>query len=99
MIRKIEVNKQGKIVHIYTINDNYDPHNPNGGLEVNNNQSALYEDIMEFFCEYAEMYIYDKIDGLRKRKKSECKPEYVPNLEYFDELPQNFIIHDKEISK
>jgi len=91
MIRKIEVDEDGKIIHIYKIKDDHDPHNPDGGLEIDNTHAILHEDMMKFFGDYREMYIYDELKGLRKLKKSECKPELVGNLQHFDEIPAGFV--------
>jgi len=90
-IKKIEIDEDGNIFHVYTIKGDHDPHNPDGGLEIDNAHAALHEDMMKFLGDYREMYIYDEIKGLRKRKESECKSELVGNLQHFEELPQGFV--------
>lgn len=89
--RKIELDENGKIFHVYCINDDHDPHNPNGGLEIDNAYADLHEDIIKFINDYAEIYIYDETKGLRKRKEHECKKELIPHLKEFDEIPMGFI--------
>jgi hypothetical protein len=91
MIRKIETDETGKIFHVYCINDDHDPHNPTGGLEIENVHAAFHEKMMESINDYAEMYIYDEQKGLRKREEHECKAEIRPRLKEFEEIPQGFI--------
>ena len=91
MIRKIEIDEDGNICHVYRIKDDHDPHNPNGGLEIDNAHAVLHEDMMKRLGDYREMYIYDEAKGLRKRKEHECKPELIGNLKHFDELPPGFV--------
>jgi len=90
-IRKIEIDENGIIFHVYRIHDDYDPHNPNGGLEIDEKYSDLHEEMMHFLNDFRKAYIYDDIKGLRKKKLKECDDDFKPHLKEFNEIPAGFV--------
>ena len=96
MIRKIEVDENGNIFHVYKIKADVDPHNPDGGLEVSENHAALHEDMINNLGQYHKAYIYDKAKGLRKRKLEEREDNFKGELKNFKEIPNGFIKRDLE---
>jgi len=90
-IRKIEFDKDGNIIHVYTVWDDHDPHLPNEGVEISEDYATLHEEMKEFLSEFKRIYIFDSLLGLRKRKEYECKPEDIPYLKDFEEIPKGFV--------
>lgn len=92
MIRKILVNENGEIFHVYRIKDDHDPNSPNEGLEINEDHASLHQKMCDGCVNYRKAYIYDKTKGLRKRKKSECESEEAfIELKDIDEIPPGFV--------
>lgn len=91
MIRKIEIDENGKIFHVYKIKAKHDPHNPDGGLEIDGAHADLHEDMMQYLGDYKQAYIYDEAKGLRKRLPNECGEKFRPHLKEFEDIPHGFV--------
>lgn len=98
MIRKIEFDEQGEIIHVYRVKAEIDPHNPDGGVEIDcedEESVKFHEDMIREPGKYRGIYIYDKRVGLRKKTKEEFQKESdrLPNL------PKGFVKKNREGEK
>jgi len=93
MIRKIEVDDDGLIFHAYVINDSEDPHNPEGGLEVSDDEesASFHETLIRNLDEHRKLYAYDNEVGLRKREYSECEEEWKGKYKKAQAVPSHFV--------
>lgn len=94
--RKIEVDKNGEIFHVYCINDDHDPHNPDGGIEIDSNEIEFHEKLIYNFDELRYVYKFDKNQNKFVKRSLDIykkfKPEAIQkDLDEFEEVPVNFI--------
>jgi len=92
MIRKIEVDENGEIIHAYCINGHRDPHNPDGGIVVNEQYAEFHEEMIHDFEAHSKVYYFDRIrKAFIKRKSAGVPAEFSGHLHKYADLPDDFI--------
>ena len=105
MIRKMEIDEEGNVFHVYQINDDHDPHNPNGGIEIDcedEEASKFHQDFQENLGDFKDIYKFEngKFKKNTLSKFQQIKPEgNATELASFDEPPKTGFKHIKLLGR